>query len=592
MQRYLAFSWPTEAEAAGAQAQAWSARLAEDPQWTPALRWPGLEVWTARGRRTSVRELGPQCVVIGDVLDRRSGAAARLPGLPDRPEAAARRLRDDTWGGYLALLRDPSDRGALWAYREPSGTVDAFAWRLGQVTAIADDIDRLAPGFAPADLALDWNAIAAIVADVYATGHLSPLAGYAAVAPGDLLRLDRPGQPPVPVWRPADHARNLGGASAAELRQAVVGVVGGLAQAHERILVDVSGGLDSSIVAAALAAAGSAGRVAAAVNHYPAEAEGDERAWAEAVCARHGLPFEAVPRCGAPLEEADFAELARQIGPALAGVDVPRDRAAGTLARRHGASALFGGQGGDAVFFQLPSAQVARDLLQARGVRGLADPLLPAWARWLRRSYWSVLAEALRPPRAASPPGWRALLGPRARGLSAPEHPWLRDLDGLPPAKRLQVKAIVGVSHHHWGRARRSRAAEVVQPLLAQPLVELCLATPAWRHVAGGRDRALARCAFAGDLPPEVTQRRSKGALAVHYARRVAASLDFLRPHLLDGVLADAGVLDRAAMDAALTPQALIWSADAARLTRAALVESWVRYWQGRAPDLAQGARR
>ncbi len=68
----------------------------------------------------------------------------------------------------------------------------------------------------------------------------------------------------------------------------------------------------------------------------------------------------------------------------------------------------------------------------------------------------------------------------------------------------------------------------------------------------------------------------------------MAASLEVLRPLLLDGVLADAGVLDRAAVDAALQPDRLMTTGEGTRLLRAAMVEGWVRRWQGYLPDLAR----
>ncbi len=592
MQRYLAFGWPPSSEAATAQAAAWSAELARRSGWRSALRRQGLEVWVVDGRAPPVRVLGERLVAIGHVLDRRGGGPACLPQLPGEPGSAARRLRDDAWGAYVALFADPRD-GLTAAFRDASGGLDAITWRRGELVAVADDTTHLPSGFAPAESGLAWDAVAAIVADAYATGHLSPLAGYDGLAPGTLRAFGPIGGADTAIWRPADVARRDAPVSPGQLRETVVAAVEGLARPHGRILVDASGGLDSSIVCAALALAGAGGRVAAAVNYHAADAAGDERRWAAEVCARHGLPLATVARDAPPLVEADFAELVRHVGPALSALDVPRDRDTEARARDLGATAIFGGQGGDAVFFQLPTAQVIADLFRSRGIRALRHPLVTAWPRWLRRSVWSVLREAFAGSPATPDGGWSALLGPRARAAGAvARHPWLEDLGRLPPGKRLQIRAVVGTGHHHWGRARRSRAADIVQPLLSQPVLEACLATPAWAHVEGGRDRALARAAFAGDLPVSVIDRRSKGALGSHYARRVAASLDFLRPHLLDGVLCDAGVLDRAAVEAALRPEALIWTAAGARLTRAALVESWVRYWQTQVPDAPPGARR
>jgi hypothetical protein len=67
----------------------------------------------------------------------------------------------------------------------------------------------------------------------------------------------------------------------------------------------------------------------------------------------------------------------------------------------------------------------------------------------------------------------------------------------------------------------------------------------------------------------------------------VAMSLEFLRPHLLDGCLCEAGLLDRGRLDRMLDPAALIWGEAGAPtdVLIAAAVESWVRHWQGRLPD-------
>lgn len=87
-------------------------------------------------------------------------------------------------------------------------------------------------------------------------------------------------------------------------------------------------------------------------------------------------------------------------------------------------------------------------------------------------------------------------------------------------------------------------AVEALAPLLSQPVVETCLAVPAWT-LAGDRDRSLARLAFADRLPDRIRLRRSKGHMTSVYGRMLAAGLPRLRPWLLDGVLAQQGLIDR-----------------------------------------------
>jgi asparagine synthase (glutamine-hydrolysing) len=423
--------------------------------------------------------------------------------------------------------------------------------------------------------------------------HLSPLADVVPVVPGDACSLRDPMLRPVSVWRPASWTRRAADLAPADLRATVLETVSAMAAVEPRIALEVSGGLDSAVVAAALVETGHRHRIGGALNYFSPRAAGDERPWAVAICEAKGLPLDAIAQQVGVLTEADFSELAPHIGPAFGGVDVHYDRDVGARAAAMGACAVFGGQGGDAVFFQMPTAAVAADYLAATSRHGLGDPFVVGVARWLRRSVWSVRDEARSDRRwigvdhALSTKFW----GPRARAAAeAAPHPWLSDLDGVPPGKQVQIQSILG-SQANWGRSRRAAAARVVNPLLAQPILEMCLAAPSWRLVTGVRDRGLARLAFAPLLPQAVVQRRSKGALNALFSQRAAASLEFLRPHLLDGVLVGAGVLDGRALEDALQPDSLIWRAEGGRLTRLALLESWLRYWQTRVPDVVATGR-
>ncbi|PZQ63461.1 MAG: hypothetical protein DI570_08860 [Phenylobacterium zucineum] len=582
--RYIALVAPPAAPDA-LQRLVWArAALSRQPGWRAAFARPGLEVWTNAAHRTPVVELEPGgAVIIGDLL---AGTGNFRGPLPTEPVAAAARLCADGWGSYVALL--PHAAGAA-VLRAPAGPLDALVWRQGALTVVSDDVRRLPPGLAPPTLSLDWDVITDLVKWTVLAGRRAPFGGLTEV-PSGALEVD--GRV-VEVWRPARFARTPAALDAKELRRITVAVAGRLAALEPTFAVEVSGGLDSAIVAAALAEAGEAPRAAAAFNHFPARPEGDERHYAAQVCAATGLALETFPRPIGDLSLTDLSELADLAGPALIAADAPADRDVADRASALGVGAILGGQGGDAVFFQMPSAAVVADRLRVRGLAALGEPFVQDCAQWMRRSVWSLAGEARRRKTwTANPsPMWTRFWGGRAHASGRrPPHPWLRDVEDLLPSKQLQVQSLAAMQHP-WNRTRRGAVVRTVEPLLAQPIVEACLATPSWRLLDGRRDRALARDAFAELLPPEVIERRSKGALTTLYTRRVARSLDVLRPYLLDGVLVDAGVLDRAAMAAALDPDELIWRGEGALLGRIALIEAWVRHWQTQVPDLARSAR-
>jgi asparagine synthase (glutamine-hydrolysing) len=346
------------------------------------------------------------------------------------------------------------------------------------------------------------------------------------------------------------------------------------------------------VVAAALIQGGQGGKIVGALNYHEARPEADERPWAAQVCEALGLALTPVEKPQLPITIEHLVELAGCASPAFQAIDAPRDGDTARRALALEATAVFGGQGGDGVFYQMPTARLVADYLADHGGQAWCDPFVLDIARWLRRPVWSVLRDARR-PRAAqahvfeSAPFW----GPRALAAAeGADHPWIADARRASPAKQVQIEALLAMQAA-WGRSRRGGVAEVVHPLLAQPVLELGLAIPAWRLVEGGRDRAFARKAFEAWLPAAIVQRRSKGALTAYYTKRIARSLPFLREFLLDGVLVGAGVLDRGAIDRALHVDRLIWTGEGVRLSRAALIEAWVRHWQTRVPDAPNGAR-
>jgi asparagine synthase (glutamine-hydrolysing) len=585
---YLVLAWPDDV----GQAETPS-RLASDLStqgWFRSHRVGRLEVWSRSERPATVVWCeASAAVVIGRSIRRSArGECKADQAVVARAQALCARV----WGAYVAIFQDGAPRG-IWAFRDPSGALDAVAWKRGELQVLASGVADLPRSLWPDRFALDWDVIADHVARPISISARSALSGIEALTPGTLHRLDDV-KTCHAIWRPSQWAPQSAEVEpdlAERLVETMCGVVGALAGDHPTILCEASGGLDSSIVLAGMVASGLSGRVAGLLNYVGDRPESDEGRWAGLLADQWRLPLQVGVRELSPFDpEQDFALLAGDVRPPVSALDTWRDRDTADRLRASGATALVTGMGGDAALFQMPTALILADLWRARGVSGAGDPIVGELARWLRRSIWSIGGEALR--HARRPPAQRfAFLGPRARGLPrAAAHPWLEDLSMVPPAKQLQIEGFAALQRTS-GRNRRAMAAEVIHPLMSQPVMELCLSIPSWVQVRGGRDRGLAREAFRPLLPADVVDRRSKGALTSHFSRRVAASLDALRPHLLDGVLASAGVLDRRAMEAALDADSLLWRADGLDLIMAAAVESWVRHWQRYVPDSLSAPR-
>jgi asparagine synthase (glutamine-hydrolysing) len=122
----------------------------------------------------------------------------------------------------------------------------------------------------------------------------------------------------------------------------------------------------------------------------------------------------------------------------------------------------------------------------------------------------------------------------------------------LPPGKVLHA---FGVSRPSLFRDPRSNAAalDFINPLMSQPILELCLRIPTWLHAAYGKDRAIARAAFSSDLPPQIVQRTWKGAADRHLRDMLVNNITKVREILLQGELIKNGILDRKRITGALS---------------------------------------
>lgn len=535
--------------------------------WRRVSRRPA--VWTSAASRLPVIPLAD-----GLLLGRRHGPPADRPA-PTSPLRVASRLMSDGWGGWVALLSGPAD-GAVTVIRDPSGALDAFVWRRGPLWVAASDAHSGLDDLLPDEIEVDLDRLALILAHPAAASGASALHGIHAVAPGAVLTLTRDGAPDVrQVWTPARAATRA--VEPEDLRIAVETATRDLVAPHSRVIGEISGGFDSAVVAGTTARLGLGERVSPWLTFHPMEPEGDERAWARAVAERADLRLLERPKSPAALTRTDLERLAEGLRPGLQGLDVEYDAETAGLLSEHGASALLTGQGGDAVFFQYGTPAVAADRLARRGLRGLDPRFLHRLARWTRRSAWRVAGDAVRHRFGL---GMRA--DPEAGASPGPEvHPWLTDLDAVPPAKRGQIRQLVNAQVFH-GDCLRRRAAELLHPLLTQPVMEAGLGIPADVLVEGGRDRDLARRLFADRLPDAVLSRRGKGELSTYYGQVVRRTLPLANDLLIDGALVSAGLVDPDALRADLDPAHLIADGAYNMFLIRLVLEVWLRRWRAR----------
>ncbi len=372
-------------------------------------------------------------------------------------------------------------------------------------------------------------------------------------------------------WRFAALAHSRGSA-ALEIEHTIDACVAAWAASRPEILLELSGGLDSSIVAAALSASGAR---FGAINVATSSPDGDERRYARAVAACLGIGVAEVlhaPGIGDLTHPPAFPSPRPSSFGALLGVDTALGSAASA-----GAS-LFSGIGGDNVFALNRSVAPVLDALQLRGPGQTALLSLVDLARLANVSVWHALRLCMRQWRRGTPATWprgEDYVPPGALASEPFSHPWDAGAHQAPYGKRLQVQAIRRILDF-LDRPARWYDRDVVAPLLSQPVVELCLSIPSWDWIAGGHDRAAARAAFANRLPSEVAWRRGKGRLETMCAQIFIGQRATIRELLLEGRLAREGLVDRERAEAYLARDRIDGDYDYFRLLELADIERWI----------------
>lgn len=478
------------------------------------------------------------------------------------------------WGAYVAVR---SSADGIEVLRDPSGMAPCYMARAGSVWLLTD-APRLLFGHGLLAPSLDWRIVAASLVSHDWRGEQTALAGLEEALPGTVISLGPRGAIRRRVWDAWDFARPAGQELSAEaLAETIDRCMEAWARVYRRPLIEISGGLDSAVVAAALARRAEAPHL---ITFTAGPGDPTELGYARAIAEELGLPLEIThPQ----IEDVDLTR--------SHACDLPRPnaraftQAADALSRAHagavGADMFASSGGGDDLFGYRQSIAPAIDRLWCEGpvpgvIRTLDDiarvshaTLWEALTRFARRT---VVRRPLRADRSDT-----RLLAPEARELAAVPNSAEAHGSRSMPGKAAHVRAIATLPNHLEGHGRAS-FAPVLFPLLSQPIVEFCLAVPSWRWCEGGENRALVRRAFAERLPACVIERRSKGAFDGFCARLFDRNRALVGELLLEGGLAGQGILDRAAVEAAIRNPAPPGEV-VMRLLALVDAEAWLRSW-------------
>lgn len=456
----------------------------------------------------------------------------------------------DYWGNYVCLVR--TLRGAA-VLTSPSSAIPCFALEQDGLTFVFSHLETCA-GIDLTRLTLNAGFVSALlVYDKIQNGET----GFNEVREllgGQRLTIEPGGWTCDTVWDPRRIASAPSAATVNEASEALGAVtrqvVRSWAACFDRVAVNLSGGLDSSIVLSCLAGDARTPPVTA-LHHALVSQDPKEIGYARMAAEHMGCPLVEIPvrpdMCLPDIESHPLsARPYRQfLDPDLGALFSGRVEDI--------ADVFLTGQGGDHLFHVRRTSAGFADYLQTCGLGpGAAGQLLEA-ARLSGLSVWQVLRQTVLARRRGPNAMIRAIAKRRATSLSKAPLPedlshlvpdWARAPAGLPPGKFDQAGYLV-----HLFQERevldRPVCRRFLHPLVSQPLIELCLHTPVYVLCAGGISRGLARRAFAGDIPDTIRLRMTKGESTRYFIDQMNANRDRIIGALTTGELSRMGFVER-----------------------------------------------
>lgn len=559
MLRYLAAIWhPRDSEHRRIVRQV-ADSLANSPQWHSADQCEDFRVWTSDVRPGLIdAHILPDHsgIILGTVFNRSDASKpARLATFTKEEcerikVSAGRSLVKQQWGRYVAILRSPSD-GTIRALRDPTAGVPCYYFESKGVWFILSDPEDAAEcGVLPICFNHDYLIAHAIMPGIAC--EETSLTGLRELLGGQCITLRNERLSSEYYWHPAEYAQGTRvddpATAALQVERLTRYGVESYAALHPRILLLASGGVDSSIVAACLQ------RTASNVIGFSAYADnpaGDERRYSRLLRDSTGFEWIECPSRAVALD----VQPPRAARPRLI-YSAPQERQFIAAAKSRNARAIASGQGGDGIFYECRE-HATEDHFETHGFHGLltaarrsAKLKRTSVTRELRRAFGQKkqslphpLAEALRFAKLVSTASADRVLQQRERFT----HGWLQsDTQSLTTGQRRHIRLLI----FPFARALTwmPGGPDLIDPLLNQLLMEFLLPMRAHTLLHGGRTRALARMAFAPYLPASIIQRTDKGNVRGDMKALRRANLPAMRDKLLNGYLAESGIVDGLAL--------------------------------------------
>lgn len=503
-------------------------------------------------------------------------------------------LTETCWGSYVAIIRDNNPK-KLSVLRSPFGVLPCFHLDYEHVSLLFSD-PKILSHLPRNDVSIDWEYAVNYLAYTYIINERTGINRLRYLNHSQCMVIEKNNINFRYAWHP-DHFCDVEKSGTtreaiSDLKYTTYSCAATWKKLFPAGVFELSGGFDSSLVVGLYShlsevSSDNKYKDSACITYYHKDCPMlDERCYARQTAQRANLPLVEVELERTAGDFTLYNSMPIMPWPLNVNHNWKKTETASNIAAERQLTALISGHGGDALFGHYRRNLAAIDHAYLNGINFSSLPVAMQSARVSNTTLWHTLSkmvgESLRRHHyelEGEVDTWGIAPNVASALRSSEFFPYWRRPEALiPPGKRAQINGMM-VQSLYFTSYPSIPFLEPLNPLMSQPIAELCLRIPFYTLQFDGRERGLARRAFAEFLTKEVRLRQFKSNGGQVEYDMIRFNKNFYRDYLLGGVLTDRRLLDEQAINNVLMSETTADPEHYTRIQLLANVEAWARAW-------------
>lgn len=459
-------------------------------------------------------------------------------------------LLKEYWGSYIALFFDEQHPQIL---RDPSASQECLWFKDQDRTIVFSDANAIYKNtIKKFDINLEY-----VAANLYLgriNNDKSALTNVFNLKPGYILDIEK--SKIKQIWSPIQFvtkAENNLDIKILEikLKDTIIDCVKAWADTYDSVLLNLSGGLDSCILASCIKLSSKSDLNALNIS-FDSITEGESR-FAKELCDKLDIPLSIFKLTNSKVNlKNKFKIFPPQHRPLKYGLGFECLEEEELLIKEKGIQAIFSGCGGDALFQSRNSSFISQDYFRDKGIKGLFN-VSRRIAELTDRTVWDIYLNSILSKyiKGKKYPYERSinkdLIHKKYLNIinnDTVSHPWHEQMQRLNNGKKFQISGLIDAENFYTYR-KTSEYVDIIHPLLSQPIMELCLSIPSYILTPNLINRGLLRDSFKSYLPESIFLRRSKGTIGSYYDELIKFNYEEICIELMNGNLIKSEVLSK-----------------------------------------------